>query len=118
MPTITHQLLQEYQNDTFRLKPERRLHSADDAVAFVNERGFAFFWPISGVRLPSVWAAVAGDRPVPNEHDDPGHVTWGWKDELLGQRRWYYARVVRKKATMIALDVAPHFYALSENYGS
>jgi hypothetical protein len=31
---------------------------------------------------------------------------------------WYYAKVLRKKATMISLEVAPYFYALSENYGS
>jgi hypothetical protein len=55
---------------------------------------------------------------VPDEHDDPGHVTWGWKDELLGARRWYYAKVLRKKATFIAPDVVPYFYALSENYGA
>ena len=67
--------------------------------------------------LPSLWAAAAGDRPVPDEHDDPGHVTWGWKDEMLGTRQWYYAKVLRKRATMISLDVVPNFYALSENYG-
>jgi hypothetical protein len=36
---------------------------------------------------------------------------------LLGERRWYYAKVLRKRATMISLQVAPYFYALSENYG-
>jgi hypothetical protein len=67
--------------------------------------------------LPSLWVVVAGQRPVADAHDDPGHVTWGWKDSLLGERKWYYAKVLRKKATMIALDVAKYFYALSENYG-
>lgn len=51
-------------------------------------------------------------------HDDPGHITWSWKDDALDKRQWYYAKVLRKKATMISLDVAPCFYALSENYGS
>ena len=82
-----------------------------------NERGFVYFWPIKDVTMPSLWGAVAGDRPVPDAHDDPGHVTWGWKDELLPARKWHYAKVLRKKATMIALDVLPYFYALSENYG-
>ena len=97
--------------------PRPARHHERQAVDFVNQRGFVYFWPIKGVTLPSLWAAVAGERPVPNEHDDPGHVTWGWKDELLGARRWYYAKVLRKKATFIALDVVPNFYALSENYG-
>lgn len=110
--------LREYRAYTFRTLPGQGLRSADDAVQFVNERGFVFFWPINEVSLPSLWAAVAGDRPVADEHDDPGHATWGWKDSLLGKRRWYYGKILRKKSTMISLEIAPYFYALSENYGS
>ncbi len=109
--------LEIYRRGTFRLEPERKLRDAEDAVAFVRERGFVYFWPIKGVLFPSLWAAVAGDRPVADAHDDPGHVTWGWKDNMLGKRRWYYAKVLRGKATMISLELLPTFYALSENYG-
>lgn len=117
MPTLTSQRLTEYRQWTFRLDPSRRLRSREEAIEFVNERGFISFWPIKGVVIPSLWAAAAGDRPVPDEHDDPGHVTWGWKDELLDKRVWYYARVLRKRNSMISLDVLPYFYALSPNYG-
>lgn len=86
-------------------------------MEFVNERGFVYFWPITGVELPSLWAAVAGQRPVADKHDDPGHVTWGWKDSLLGARQWHYAKLLRGKATMVSLATLPYFYALSENYG-
>jgi hypothetical protein len=110
--------LQAYRQLTFRTRPGQRLASRDEAVAFVRERGFTYFWPITGILLPSLWTAVAGDRPVADAHDDPGHVTWGWKDSLLGSDAWYYAKVLRKKGTMIAPDVAPYFYALSENYGA
>jgi hypothetical protein len=65
-----------------------------------------------------LWVAVAGDRPVAEKHNDPGHVTWVWKDSLLGSRHWYYAKVLRKRATIISMEVAPYFYALSKNYGS
>lgn len=68
--------------------------------------------------MPNLWTAVAGDRPVADKHDDPGHITWGWKDNALGKKKWYYGKILRKKATMISLDIAPYFYALSENYGS
>ena len=110
--------LRAYKAQTFHTAPNKRLSSVDEAVAFVNERGFVFFWPIKEVSLPSLWAAVAGDRPVADAHDDPGHVTWGWKDAMLGKRKWYYAKVLRHKSTMIALDIVPYFYALSENFGS
>ncbi len=118
MSELSFQRIQDYRAGTYRLLPGQRLTTQEQAIAFVQERGYVYFWPIKEVTLPSLWTAVAGDRPVPDEHDDPGHVTWGWKDELLGARRWYYAKVLRKRATFIALDVVPYFYALSENYGA
>ncbi|MSP13309.1 MAG: hypothetical protein EXR62_10185 [Chloroflexi bacterium] len=47
----------------------------EEAITYLNQRGFIFFWPIKDVVLPSLWGAVAGNRPVAAEHDDPGHVT-------------------------------------------
>ncbi|MGH2537954.1 MAG: AlkZ-related protein [Candidatus Promineifilaceae bacterium] len=117
MPGLDAEQLAAFRQGTFRLRPGMQLASRDEALAYVEERGFVHFWPIKGVILPSLWTAVAGGRPVADEHDDAGHVTWGWKDAMLPSREWYYAKVLRGKATMIALDVAPYFYALSENYG-
>jgi hypothetical protein len=117
MPELPIEVLDTYRARTFRLLPELQLKQADDAVEFVNERGFVYFWPIKNITYPSLWAAVAGNRAVAAQHDDPGHVTWGWKDDALDKRLWYYAKVLRGRSTMIALDIAPYFYALSENYG-
>lgn len=118
MPTLTSSTLAAYRAQTFRLSPAPRITSPEQALAWVNERGFAYFWPIKGILLPNLWTAVAGDRPVADAHDDPGHITWDWKDSALNKRIWYYAKVLRRKATLISLAVAPYFYALSENYGS
>ena len=110
--------LQAHRARTFNLPPARRIASQAQAQSFIRKRGFVYFWPIKGIDLPSLWTAVAGDRPVADAHDDPGHVTWRWKDDALPKRIWYYAKILRRKATMISLDSAPYFYALSENYGS
>lgn len=118
MPFISQQNIQQYRAQTFRTLPRLLLKSCQQAIDFVNERGFIFFWPISQVTLPSLWTAVAGDRPVADAHDDPAHITWEWKDSLLGKKAWYYAKLLRKKATLLSLNLAPYFYALSENYGS
>ena len=118
MPTIDLKKLNKHRTRTFRLPPSPRVSSPKTALDFINERGFIYFWPIKGIDLPSLWTAVAGNRIVADKHDDPGHVTWGWKDRALGKKTWYYAKVLRKKATMISLNVVPYFYALSENYGS
>jgi len=116
--TINLKKLNIHRAQTFRLPPLKRLSSPSQALTFINERGFIFFWPIKGIDLPSLWTAVAGDRPVADKHDDPGHITWGWKDGALDKKIWYYAKILRGKATMISLEIAPYFYALSENYGA
>jgi len=118
MPILDLKKLKSHRARTFRLPPSPRLTSPKSALEFVNRRGFIYFWPIKGIDLPSLWTAVAGDRVVADKHDDPGHITWRWKDNALGKKTWYYGKVLRKKATMISLEVAPYFYALSENYGS
>ncbi len=114
MARLKKAALDAYRRKTFRLPPNPPLRNSRDAVSFVNRRGFVFFWPIQGIDLPSLWAAVAGSRPVASAHDDPGHVTWRWKDALLGERRWYYAKLLRGKATMVGLSDLPYLYALSE----
>jgi hypothetical protein len=118
MSTIDLKKLDTHRARTFRLPPSPRVTSPKAALEFINTRGFIYFWPIKGIDMPSLWTAVAGNRVVVSKHDDPGHITWGWKDRALGKKTWYYAKILRKKATMISLDVAPYFYALSENFGS
>ena len=118
MPEILIDRLTAHRRRTFHLRPAKPLSSQAQARRYVDEQGFVFFWPIKGVDLPSLWTAVAGDRPVADAHDDPGHVTWRWKDDALPKRIWYYAKVLRRKATMISLQLAPFFYALSQNFGS
>lgn len=118
MAQIDLKKLQTHRVRAFSLPPAKRLSSPAQALTFVNQRGFVYFWPIKDIDLPSLWTAVAGNRPVADKHDDPGHITWGWKDDALDKKKWYYGKILRGKATMISLEIAPYFYALSENYGS
>ena len=117
-PEINLERLKALRTRTFRLPPHPHLSTPAGALDFVNERGFVYFWPITGIDLPSLWMAVAGERSVADNHDDPGHITWGWKDAALPKKSWYYGKILHRKATIISLEIAPYFYALSENYGS
>jgi hypothetical protein len=117
MPTINLSALAEYRSHTYRTAPGLSLASIDQAVEFVEQRGFVFFWPNKGIEFPSLWTAVAGDRPVADEHDDPGHITWGWKDDTLGKKRWYYGRFLKHRNAMASMQILPYFYALTPNYG-
>ncbi len=118
MKSFSLEKLQIHRQVTHALLPNKRVTSLAQALDLVNTRGFIYFWPIAGIDMPSLWVAVAGERAVADAHDDPGHVTWGWKGKALDKRIWYYAKVLRRKATFISLEIAPYFYALSENYGS
>jgi uncharacterized protein YcaQ len=111
--TISDKDIQRYRRITYRINPELRLTSVEDAREHVDARGFVMLWPIKGIEMPSLWTAVAGDKPVANEHDDPGHITWSWKDQMLDQRRWYYGKLLRGKATFVSLGVLPFYYALA-----
>ncbi len=117
MNELSLSILNDYRAKTFRSLQSLRLKSPQEAIRFVEERGFILFWPTKGITMPSLWNAVAGDRPVPDAHDDPGHVSWSWKDQLLDKRVWYYARILKKRNTMVALNTIPYFYALSPNFG-
>jgi len=111
----TLECFEEYRKNTFRIT--HPITSLQEAIQYVEERGFLFFWPIKEIIFPSLWVAVAGDRPVPNQHDDPAHITWNWKDSMLDKKIWYYAKILRRKSTILSLEMAPYFYALSDNYG-
>jgi hypothetical protein len=95
------------------------LETVEDARAFVGKVGFCHFWPIKDVELPNLLHAIAGrTRPVPMAHDDPdGSKCWGWKDGSLDKKWWYYGKLLRRRATLVSLDLLPYFYACSENFG-
>jgi len=118
MPCINLKTLKAHRTRTFCLLPSNRVSNPAGALDFVNKRGFTFFWPVKGMDLPSLWEAVGGSYPVSSDHDDPFHVTWAWKDDALNKHIWYYGKILHRKATFISLEIAPYFYALTENYGS
>lgn len=120
MVSITSKQIDLIRAHTYRRTKDRRVQTIEQAERFVNEVGFCFFWPIQGVELPNLFHAIAGRvRNVPNEHDDPDiSKCWGWKDQSLGQKRWYYGKLLHKKATLISMAMLPAFYALSPNFGS
>jgi len=103
----------------YRRTPGRRLRTVEDARAFVEEVGFCHFWPIKGIEMPNLFHAIAGRvRPVPDEHGNPDiSKCWGWKDSALGKKWWYYGKLLRRRATLVSLEMLPYFYALSENFG-
>jgi hypothetical protein len=117
--TVTPEWIAEQRSYRHHRTSDRCVQTIQDARAFVDEVGFCHLWPIKGIEMPNLLHAIAGRaRPVPAKHDDPdGSRCWGWKDQSLGKRWWYYAKLLRRKATLISLDLLPSFYACSRNFG-
>ena len=110
----------EAQRDVrYHRTPEGRLHTEEQARAFVDEVGFCYLFGDQGVEIPTLWAAICGSRrPVSDDHDDADMGrTWNWKDTLPARGELYYGKLLRNKPTLVSLALLPIFYALSPNYG-
>jgi hypothetical protein len=118
--SLTLELLQQTRAERYRQRPDLRVRTEDEALEFLNDVGLCLLFSSRDVELPSLWAALCGeDRPVPNDHDDHElGLAWRWKDTLPVAGRVLYGKFLRKKPVFVSLDLAPHFYALSPNYGN
>jgi hypothetical protein len=120
MANLTKREIAAARDTRCRRRMDIRVTTQEQAVEFVNDVGFCFLFPIQGVEImPSLWDAIAG-RVVPTSSSHSGYEierTWGWKDESLNKKQWYYGKLIRHKATLVSLNFLPNFYALSENYG-
>lgn len=116
---LTNHDLIDARETRYRRRMNLRVTTKEQAIDFVNDIGFCFLFPIQGVEMPSLWDAIAG-RVVKTTNKHSGYEierTWGWKDDALGQRVWFYGKLIRHKATLVSLKFLPNFYALSDNYG-
>ena len=117
--SISKEGIENQRDWNYRRTPDRRIRTPEQALDFVNEVGFCHFWPTKGTELPNLFHAIAGRvRAVPMQHDDPDiNKCWGWKDDALGRRQWYYGKLLRRRATLVSLEMLPAFYAASESLG-
>lgn len=116
---LTLDKLQTLRAVRYRHRPDLRVNTEEEALAFLNDVGLCSLFSAKGIELPSLWGALCGeDRPLPRQHDSRElGLAWQWKDTLPIAGQVLYGKFLRKKPVFISLDLAPHFYALSPNYG-
>jgi hypothetical protein len=116
---ITAQMIQEGRARRYRQLPSLRARSEREALEFINDVGVCLLFSAKGTELPTLWGALCGeDRPLPHHHDDHSlGLAWDWKDSIPTRGEALYGKFVKQKPVFIALDLAPCFYALTENYG-
>ena len=119
--SVAHDMswLQALRDQNYRRRPELALRAEAEALSFVQDVGFCLLFPVRGMELPTLWEAINGSsRPLPDHHADRAlGLTWAWKDSLPAKRLIYYGKLLKHKPTLVALDLLPYFYALSENCG-
>jgi len=116
---LTWDNLQAARADRYRQRPHLQVHTEEEALGFLNDVGLCSLFSAKGIELPSLWGALCGeDRPLPRHHDSRElGLAWQWKDTLPIAGHVLYGKFLRKRPAFISLDLAPHFYALSPNYG-
>jgi hypothetical protein len=97
----------------FRQTPDRRVHTIDEALAFVDEVGLCVFQGEKG-GLPSFYGAIAGrDGPAPKwgQHDRAYGQAWDWKDKLFSQGRVYYGKALGDFRLLASRAILPYLIA-------
>ena len=119
-PPLNLGALQEARVDRYRQRSHLRVRTEDEALDFLNDVGICLLFSARGMELPSLWGAICGeDRSVPDHHDDHElGLAWSWKDTLPVAGKVLYGKFLRHTPVFISLNLAPHFYALSPNYGN
>lgn len=90
----------------------RKIHTAADAVRFIDAAGYCLLFPVKSLPLPSLYYAVA--RRYPLTWDRYTERIWRWKDDLPRRRRAFYAKYFKGRGTFISLALLPHFLAMHE----
>jgi hypothetical protein len=118
--TLTLEKLRDARAERYRQRPHLRVHTKEEALSFLNDAGICLLFSAKDLELPSLWGALCGeDRALPSHHDSRElGLAWNWKDELPVAGKVLYGKFLRKKPVFISLGLAPHFYALSPNYGN
>lgn len=98
------------------------IRSITQAAHHIDRVGFCLLFPVKGLRLPSLWAAVKGKAPhrfnLVAAWDSDAERLWAWKDEFPRRRRAYYGKYFRGRGSLISLAFLPCFYKLAGNYGA
>ena len=118
-PGLTRDTLEAARADRYRQRPHLRVQTESEALDFLNDVGLCLLFSAKGIELPSLWGALCGENlPLPSHHDNRElGLAWHWKDKLPIEGKVLYGKFLRKKPVFVSLDLVPHFYALSPNYG-
>jgi hypothetical protein len=108
--------VEEYRDEKWRREESRRVETAADVEAMVEELGFCLGLTDIRKNLPSVYIAVCGRRdahmPRNVQKDPEASRAWVLKDEVIARGKVYYAKLVKGNSMFIASRMVPYFNAI------
>jgi hypothetical protein len=101
-------LLTKKEVDAYRRRKWRgsQLRTLEQVAEFVDEVGMCLLFACRDIPLPKIYDCADDDVNW-----------WSWKDYLQESKRAYSGRIVRRKATLVSMELLPAFYALYQSDG-
>ncbi len=108
--------IEQYRDRKWRREETRKVETAEDVEAMVEELGFCLGLTDSRKNLPSVYIAVCGRRdaymPRNVQKDPEASAAWILKDEVIARGKDYYAKLVKGHSMFLAPRMIPVFNAI------
>jgi hypothetical protein len=86
---------------------ENTLTTEGEALSYINRYGLVTLFPIKGFSFPNLYQATAGKN-----EEEKFKKAWQWADNLAEKKKVHYGKLVRRKVTMISLEMFPYLYKL------
>jgi len=83
-----------------------RLRTLNDIGRFLDRVGMCLLFACRDIPLPKIHDIAADDVNW-----------WAWKDRLQERKKAYNGRLVRRKATLVSMELLPAFYAVYQTGG-
>jgi hypothetical protein len=108
--------IEDYRDRKWRREDSRKIATAQDVEAMVEDLGFCLGLTDVRKNLPSVYVAVCGRRdahmPRNVQKDPEASAAWVLKDEVVARGRVYYAKLVKGHSMFLAPRLIPYFNAI------
>ncbi len=115
MPPLPEEI-EQYRDRKWRREEARKVETAEDVEAMVEDLGFCLGLTDSRKNLPSVYIAVCGRRdaymPRNVQKDPEASAAWILKDEVIARGKYYYAKLVKGHSMFLAPRMIPVFNAI------
>jgi hypothetical protein len=92
-----------------RLNDGRQIHNNEEAIRFIDERGFILLMPIADIPLPSLSQA---DDAATWDGFAITDRAWAWKETLPGDKLCAYTKLIHGRGTFISWRLYPAFVKL------